>query len=71
MFAAEAQIPIRVVNTTIQFRRLGGTAFDPDYQNIHHRNETLFGFADLRRRVGASEEWRHAAPMMTLSSTFM
>lgn len=46
MFAVEAQIPVRVVNTTITFRRLDGTAFAPDYENIHHRNETLTGFAD-------------------------
>ena len=45
-FAAEAQIPVRLVKTTIQFRRLDGTPFDPDYENIHHRNETLFGVAD-------------------------
>lgn len=46
LFAAEAQIPFRVVNTTIQFRRLDGTPFEPDYENIHHRNETLLGFGD-------------------------
>ena len=46
VFGAELQAPLRLVNTTIVFRRLDGTAFDPDYQNIHHRNETLFGFAD-------------------------
>jgi hypothetical protein len=46
VFGAELQAPIRLVNTTIVFRRLDGTAFEPDYQNIHHRNETLFGVAD-------------------------
>jgi hypothetical protein len=43
---AELQMPIRLVKTAITFRRLDGTAFEPDYQNIHHRNETLFGLAD-------------------------
>lgn len=45
-FAVEAQLPFRVVNTNITFRRLDGTAFEPDYQNIHHRDETLYGFGD-------------------------
>lgn len=45
-FAAEAQLPLRVVATTIEYRRLDGTAFTPDYENIHHRNETLHGVAD-------------------------
>ncbi len=42
----EAQLPVRVVGTTIQFRRLDGTPFSPDYANIHHRDETLFGVSD-------------------------
>lgn len=46
VFAAELQLPVRVVDTTIRFRRLDGTRFDPDYENIHHRNESLFGLAD-------------------------
>ncbi len=45
-FGAELQVPMRVVKTTIVFRRLDGTRFEPDYQNIHHRDETLYGFAD-------------------------
>lgn len=44
--ALEAQLPLRLVKTTVVFRRLDGTPFEPDYQNIHHRNETLYGFAD-------------------------
>jgi hypothetical protein len=46
VFAAELQIPVRAVRTTIQFRRLDGTPFEPDYANIHHRNETLGGIGD-------------------------
>ena len=46
LFAAELQAPIRLLKTTIVFRRLDGTPFEPDYENIHHRNETLFGVAD-------------------------
>ncbi len=42
----ELQLPLRVVNSNITFRRLDGAAFEPDYENIHHRDETLYGIAD-------------------------
>ncbi len=45
-YGVELQVPIRTVSTQIVFRRLDGTAFEPDYENIHHRDETLIGFAD-------------------------
>lgn len=44
--AAELQLPVRLSATTIVFRRLDGTAFEPEYADIHHRNETLFGIGD-------------------------
>jgi hypothetical protein len=44
--AVELQLPLRAVNSNITFRRLDGAAFEPDYQNIHHRDETLYGIAD-------------------------
>src|SRR5689334_21555009 len=43
---AELQVPLRLNHTTIQFRRLDGTLVSIDYENIHHRNETLFGLGD-------------------------
>src|SRR5690606_23026436 len=43
---AEVQIPFRVSHTSIEFRRLDGTPFSPDYLSIHHRDETLAGLAD-------------------------
>jgi hypothetical protein len=46
VFSIELQAPLRVVSTNITFRRQDGTAFVPDYENIHHRDETLLGFAD-------------------------
>jgi hypothetical protein len=46
VLGAELQMPLRLLRTTILFRRLDGAPFDPDYENIHHRNETLFGVAD-------------------------
>ncbi len=45
-FSLELQAPIRLSATTVKYRRLDGTEFDPDYVNIHHRNETLAGLAD-------------------------
>jgi hypothetical protein len=42
----ELQLPLRAVSSDITFRRLDGTAFEPDYVNIHHRDETLYGIAD-------------------------
>ncbi|HLL55897.1 MAG TPA: hypothetical protein VK447_20205 [Myxococcaceae bacterium] len=42
----ELQLPVRLHRSTIQFERLDGTPFVPDYESIHHRNETLFGLAD-------------------------
>lgn len=45
-FGAELQLPFRVTRTTVVFRRLTGEAFTPDYDNIHHRNETLAGISD-------------------------
>jgi hypothetical protein len=46
VLGVELQAPFRVVKTTVKFRRLDHTPFEPDYENIHHRNETLFGIAD-------------------------
>jgi len=45
-FGAELQLPFRITRTTVVFRRLDGEAFMPDYENIHHRNETLTGISD-------------------------
>lgn len=45
-FSAELQLPFRVTNTTIQYRRLDGTVFTPDEPDTHHRNETLVGLGD-------------------------
>jgi len=42
----EVQVPLRLLSTDITFRRLDGQAFTPDYENIHHRDETLVGLGD-------------------------
>jgi hypothetical protein len=55
----ELQVPLRLSATNVVYRRLDRTAFEPDYENIHHRNETLVGLGDswvsarISRTVGA------------------
>jgi hypothetical protein len=46
MLGVEVEVPLRLVHTTIVFRRLDGSRYEPDYENIHHRNETLPGIGD-------------------------
>lgn len=52
--AIEAQLPMRMVLSAIRYTHLDGQPFEPDYVNIHHRNETLAGLGDLwlTARVG-------------------
>lgn len=52
----ELQVPLKISNTTVQYTRLDGTPFTPDYANIHHRNETLAGPGDpwLLARIAAT-----------------
>jgi hypothetical protein len=42
----ELQLPLRISATSIEYQRLDGTAFEPDYAPIHHRDETLTGLGD-------------------------
>lgn len=44
--SVELQLPFRVSATTVRYLRLDDTPFEPDYPNIHHRNETLLGLGD-------------------------
>jgi hypothetical protein len=74
-FGIEAQVPLRLLRTTIRFRRLDGTLFTPDYENIHHRNETLIGFADpwllgrMNRSIGHLRVTTRAGLGLPLGST--
>jgi hypothetical protein len=45
-WSVTAMAPLRLVRTTIQYENLQGQPITLDYENIHHRNETLFGLAD-------------------------
>lgn len=42
----ELQAPLRISDTTVEYQRLDGTEFAPDYPPIHHRDETLLGPGD-------------------------
>jgi len=42
----EVQLPVRLNRTTVRFTALDGTPLVLDYENIHHRDETLFGLGD-------------------------
>ncbi len=42
----ELQLPVRLNRTTVRFTALDGTPLVLDYENIHHRDETLFGLGD-------------------------
>jgi len=50
------QVPVKLLATTITYRHLDGTAFEPDWVGIHHRDETLFGIGDpwLTARIGTN-----------------
>jgi len=45
-WGVEAQLPIRVVATRIQFATPSGAPYVPLDPDVHHRNETLAGIAD-------------------------
>jgi Putative MetA-pathway of phenol degradation len=45
-FGVELQLPLKLTQTTVHYERLDGTPFVPDYPNIHHRDEALFGPGD-------------------------
>lgn len=51
----EVVVPFKWMRTEIVYRRLDGTTFEPDYENIHHRSETLSGIGDPR--LGGRTGW--------------
>lgn len=57
--SVEAQLPLRLSATTVRYLRPDGTPFELDYEDIHHRNETLVGLGDpwlsVRGRLEALE----------------
>ena len=60
----DAQLPVKVINTSILYRRPDGSLFTPDYVGIHHRDETLTGVMDPWLSARFSSEvkgWRWGA----------
>ena len=57
----ELQVPVRLNRTTIQYRSLDGTLLSLDYENIHHRNETLFGLGSMGAGALCLLRWLRAA----------
>ena len=46
--AVQAVLPLRIIGTSTQFTDLLDRPVQLDYQNIHHRDETLVGFGDAQ-----------------------
>src|SRR5262245_2451598 len=44
--ALQGVLPVRLIDTRTVFTDLQGNELDLDYQNIHHRDQTLVGFGD-------------------------
>lgn len=70
LLGVEAQIPFRLVSTTIAFATPSGAAYEPLDADVHHRDETVAGIADpwLLLRVGGKvgDFWLAARPGLSL-----
>ncbi len=67
-WALQLQLPVKVIDTSIIYRRLDGSLYEPDYVNIHHRNETLAGVTDpwvTVKRSMAAGRWALASRLGT------
>ena len=53
----EVEVPYRVNRVSVRYRRLDGTEFEPDYEDIHHRDETLTGLGDVRVALSAAKRF--------------
>ena len=47
-FALQLAAPFRVIRTTTEFTDLDGNPISLDYENIHHRDQTLAGLGDIQ-----------------------
>ena len=62
--AMEVQLPYRVTRTTVTFDPLGDEPLPPGYESIHHRDQTITGFADPR--VGGRTGWSVAGTSVSM-----
>jgi hypothetical protein len=70
LLGVEAQIPFRLVSTTIAFATPSGATYEPLDADVHHRDETVAGIADpwLLLRIGGKvgDFWLAARPGLSL-----
>jgi hypothetical protein len=53
---ARLRLPVELRQIAVDYTTMDGAAYDPPYQDIHHRNERLIGLAD--GELDASRFWR-------------
>jgi hypothetical protein len=53
---ARLRLPVELRQIAVAYTTLDGAAYDPPYQDIHHRDERLFGLAD--GELDASRFWQ-------------
>jgi hypothetical protein len=46
--ALQAALPLRIISTSTRYTDLAGKPIQLDYENIHHRDETLVGLGDMQ-----------------------
>ncbi len=53
-FALQGVVPVRLISTTTLFTNLAGSPVVLDYENLHHRDETLAGLGDVQLLLHAA-----------------
>jgi hypothetical protein len=70
ILAVEAQLPFRLVVTTVEYTTPDGAPYEPVDAGVHHRNETIAGLGDpwLLLRAGGTVEgfWLAARPGVSI-----
>ncbi len=59
--ALQASLPLRIINTQTDFTDLDGDPISLDYENIHHRDETIVGVSDLQLLLHAGRRYGKSA----------
>ena len=59
--ALQASLPLRIIDTRTDFTDLDGDSISLDYENIHHRDETIVGVGDLQLLLHAGRRYGRSA----------
>lgn len=59
--ALQASLPLRIIDTRTDFTDLDGDSISLDYENIHHRDETIVGIGDLQLLVHTGRRYGRTA----------